>query len=113
MTSRNNEIARCLVKLSEIFKCSFSVTLINDLIIENNSWVIIPTDRYIEFSNTGPITFNQIKWVDIDPITLETIGKMISPKITDSSEQIINEITKSNLLYSFNDNKIRLAFQDY
>jgi hypothetical protein len=111
MTKSNQEIAKYLADFSRTNKCSFSVTLSNGVTSKQNSWVIIPTDKYIEFEYTGPLTFNQIKWVDIDPIVVEKIGNRIPSKTIDNSNQIILELTNKHISYTVIDKNIRLAFQ--
>lgn len=106
----NQDIAAFLADASDRYACTFTVVLINGKTIGKNTWAIVPTEKYIEFSNTGPLAFREIQWVVIHPVTEKKIGLRVPPKITDNTYAILGDLRENHLPYSLTEHNIKVAF---
>jgi hypothetical protein len=71
-----------------------------------NSGVAIPVSGYIEIN--GPWPIHQVDWVEINPVVMEYIGRLVPPRKVNSLIKIESELSQANLLYTVSDNIIRV-----
>ncbi|WP_460500061.1 DUF6678 family protein [Hymenobacter agri] len=71
-----------------------------------NSGIGFPVRTYIEIN--GPWPFRQVDWVEINPIVMEHIGRLVAPKRWNHSEQLIALLEAAHGSYSLVDRMIRI-----
>jgi len=71
-----------------------------------NSGAVIPVPGYIEIN--GPWPIHQVDWVEIDPVVMQYIGRLVPPKQVNSLMQIESELRQADLLYAVSDGIIRV-----
>jgi hypothetical protein len=71
-----------------------------------NSRAGIPVPGYIEIN--GPWPIHQVDWVEINPVVMEYIGRLVPPKQVNSLIQIESELRQADLLYTVSDGIIRV-----
>lgn len=70
-----------LIALVQEIECEARIKLKNHSEPENWSWVIEPVAGYIE-SGGGPWSFRDVEWIEINPVVIEHIGRLVAPKKT-------------------------------
>jgi hypothetical protein len=65
-----------------------------------------PVRTYIEI--IGPWPFMEVDWVEINPVVMEHIGRLVAPKRWNYSEQIIALLEAEQVNYNVVDAMIRI-----
>jgi len=83
---------------------------------ETTKWVEyfnFPEEGYIEIPLTGPIKTTQLKWLEINPIEIKKIGRLIPEKEINHTKEIIDILNEENIIFSFNQSFIKINNEDF
>lgn len=72
-----------------------------------NRFLISPTTSYIE-SDGGPYSIHNLEWIDINPVEIRYIGKLVAPKTIDHTNELVELLSKQGLDFKATENFIRL-----
>jgi hypothetical protein len=72
------------------------------------SGIGFPVRTYIEI--IGPWPFKEVEWVEIDPIVMEYIGRLVAPKRWNHLKQVIALLEAEHIDYDLVDGMIRIPF---
>ena len=81
---------------------------LNDLPESWGNGIGLPVRTYIEI--IGPWPFREVDWLEINPIVMEHIGRLVAPKRWNHLEQIITLLEAEHVNYSLVDGMIRIPF---
>ena len=73
------------------------------------SWVIEPVPNYIE-SGSGPWRFREVEYVEINPIKLERIGRLVAPKKSNKTASLEAALHEAGIPYVLLNNIFRVYF---
>ena len=95
--------------LSNKLHCQARLKLqLNDLPESWGNGIGLPVRTYIEI--IGPWPFREVDWLEINPIVMEHIGRLVAPKRWNHLEQIITLLEAEHVNYSLVDGMIRIPF---
>ncbi|WP_074406732.1 DUF6678 family protein [Aquimarina megaterium] len=92
---------KCPIRFNWFYDPSFEIS-------EWGSYLNFPVDGYFEPEHIGPIKINQWKWLEIDPIEVIIIGRLVPAKNIDHSLEIINYLNENDIAFSENEKYIRI-----
>ncbi len=78
------------------------------IVTDWSNWVITPTETYIEAEKQGPYQASQIEWIDINPIEIKVIGRIMPEKEINHSDQIIQLLEDHSIVYKIAGDVIRV-----
>ncbi|RZJ56531.1 MAG: hypothetical protein EOO55_04995 [Hymenobacter sp.] len=73
-------------------------------------WFIIPVPGYVEASSFGPMPRREIQWLEIDPIEIKHIGRLVPPKSIDHTTDILQILDRASIVSEIIEGRIRIAF---
>ncbi|WP_299125915.1 DUF6678 family protein [uncultured Tenacibaculum sp.] len=91
----------CTIRLNWFYDPDYEVS-------DWNSYLNFPIEGYFEPQHIGPIKVNQWKWLEINPIEIKIIGKLIQNKEVDHSIEIIRMLKENNISFSQNRKYLRV-----
>ena len=71
----------------------------------------LPTTKYIELH--GPWPFREVEWLEINPIVVEHIGRLVKPRRYDYLNDIIALLQLEKIPYSVVEGMVRVPFKDF
>ena len=74
------------------------------------NWMFIPAEGYVEFERFGPIRISDLEWLDIDPIEVKRIGRLVPDRRIDHSDVLLQLLSQVNQPFEKYGGKIRLKF---
>jgi len=75
-----------------------------------NNCAIIPTSGYIEIN--GPWPIRQVDWVEINPVIMEHVGRLVPAKRINSLTEIEEGLRKASIPYTTLDGIIHIPLPD-
>ena len=95
--------------LSNKLYCQAKLKLqLNDLPESWGNGIGLLVRTYIEI--IGPWLFREVNWLEIKPIVMEHIGRLVAPQRWNHLEQIITMLKGEHVNYSLVDGMIRIPF---
>ncbi|MBF9142375.1 DUF6678 family protein [Hymenobacter properus] len=73
------------------------------------SGIGLPVRAYIEI--IGPWSFREVEWLEINPIAMEHIGRLVAPKQWNHLNALVSLLQVENVYYSIVDGMIRIPFE--
>ena len=73
-----------------------------------SNWIMIPIEGYVELEFYGPYRTKEIEWIEIDPIEIKRIGKLIPERIIDHRNEVTLLLTNLDIDFTVQDRIIRL-----
>jgi hypothetical protein len=73
-------------------------------------WFIIPVLGYVEASSFGPMPRREIQWLEIDPIEIKHIGRLVPAKSIDHTTDILQILDRVSIVSEIIEGRIRIAF---
>jgi hypothetical protein len=70
----------------------------------------LPVRGYIEL--IGPWSFREVEWLEINPIVIEHIGRLVKPRQHNYLEGIIAHLNSESINHFINDGMIRISFSE-
>lgn len=70
--------------------------------------IVLPVKGYIELN--GPWPFREVEWLEINPLVVEHIGRLVAPKQWNHLEQIVSLLQSEGVSYSIVDDMVRIPF---
>jgi hypothetical protein len=70
----------------------------------------LPVPRYIELH--GPWPFREVEWLEINPIIMEHIGRLVKSKKHNYLENIISFLQSQGIAYAVIDEAVRIPFSE-
>ena len=74
-----------------------------------NMGVVLPVRGYIEV--IGPWPFREVEWLEINPIVMEHIGRLIKPKQHNYLNDIVTLLQLEGVPYSVIEGMLRVPFE--
>ena len=71
----------------------------------------LPTNNYVELN--GPWAFRDVDWLEINPIVMEHIGRLIKPKRHDHINEIISLLKLEKISCSIIEGMVRVSFKAF
>jgi hypothetical protein len=71
----------------------------------------LPVRGYIELH--GPHPFRDVEWIEINPIVVEHIGRLVKPRYYTYLEDIISFLQSEGLAYSIVAGAVRIPFLEF
>ncbi|MBD2724551.1 DUF6678 family protein [Hymenobacter armeniacus] len=104
--TRIEKIAALLNQL----KCQPRLKLKHDNTPEawSNMGIGLPVRGYIELN--GPWPFREVEWLEINPIVMERVGRLVAPKQWSHLEQIASFLQLEGVEYKIIDGMVRIPF---
>ncbi len=100
---------RKLIGLAKGKSWKYRIKLNNQELTEEwNNWIIIPAEGYIEMEAYGPIQIVEIDWIDITPIEIKKMGKLIPDKTTDYFYEVTSLLSDLKIDFTVQEKIIRL-----
>ena len=65
---------------------------------------------YIELH--GPLPFRKVEWLEINPIIVEYIGRLVKPKQHNYTENINSFLQSQDIAYTVLDEVVRISFSE-
>ena len=62
-------------------------------------WITVPSPGYLEIPRVGPFKMSDLEWIEVDPIEVKKIGRLVKPKLLDHTASVRN-IMESNGIQS-------------
>jgi hypothetical protein len=62
------------------------------------TFFIVPVDGYIE-GLCGPIPVREVDWVDIDPIEIQEVGRLVPQRRVDHTAELVSDLTQHGIRY--------------
>lgn len=99
-----------IAALSNQLKCQPRLKLKHDDTPEawGNMGIWLPVKGYIELN--GPWPFREVEWLEINPIVMERIGRLVAPKQWNHLEQIVSLLQVECVEYRIVDDMARIPF---
>ncbi|WP_324678810.1 DUF6678 family protein [Hymenobacter sp. GOD-10R] len=103
-----------LKKVSDLIvktNCSVRLKVIDNS--EPERWggmVGFPSMNYLEIN--GPVHVGEIEWLDIDPIEVKHIGRLVKPKIIDHQDSLSSSLEEVGLEYVIVDGVFRIFIKN-
>jgi len=73
--------------------------------------IVLPVKEYIELS--GPWSFRKVEWLEVNPIVMEYIGRLVKPKRHDYLNNITALLQSEKIPYSIIAGMVRVPFEDF
>ena len=70
--------------------------------------IYLPVSGSIELH--GPRSFGEVEWLEINPVVIEHIGRLVAPRQWSHLEQIVSLLQSEGINYSIIDSMIRIPF---
>jgi hypothetical protein len=70
---------------------------------------ILPVRGYIEVSDYGPLPKREIEWVELDPVEIWHIGRLVPPKHIDHTPAIYQQLQSHGVAMQIVEGLIRIA----
>lgn len=77
-----------------------------DLATEWRGGFGLPVEGYIEVA--GPERIEDVEWIELDPIVVTHIGRLVPPKVTIAIDDIIQELDSMGIAYQVVKGMIRI-----
>ncbi len=77
-------------------------------ISEWGSSLNFPVEGYIEPEHIGPIKMNQWLWLEIDPIEIVVVGKLVPDKKIDHQTEVVRFLEENQIAFMKNNEFIRI-----
>ena len=88
---------RCKIRLKVYFE---------DCVTDWRGGFGLPVDGYIEVS--GPEKISDIDWIELDPIVVTRIVRLVPPKIVDVTNEIVKMLDEGGIHYVLLEGLIRI-----
>ena len=75
-------------------------------------WYILPVPGYIEASSYGPVPKREIEWIELDPVEIWHIGRLVPPKHIDHTPTIYQQLKSHGVNMQIIEGLIRIPLQD-
>ncbi|MBH8569845.1 hypothetical protein KB206_13210 [Microvirga sp. STS02] len=99
-----------IAALSNQLHCQPRLKLKRDAIPEAwGSGIGLPVRTYIEI--IGPWPFREVEWLEINPIVMEHIGRLVAPKQWNHLNTLVSLLQVENVEYSIVDGMIRIPIE--
>lgn len=88
--------------------CNPRIKLKNDITPETwgNTGICVPVNGYIEVQ--GPWPLREVEWLEINPIVIEHIGRLVAPKRWNHSDAIVSFLQTEDVSFNIVDGMIRI-----
>ena len=70
----------------------------------------LPVRGYIELH--GPWPFREVEWLEINPIVIEHIGRLVKPRQHNYLENIMAHLKSEGISHSIDEGMIRIPFSE-
>ena len=100
-----------LIQLLKPLKCHVRVLLKDD--DDPSPWdspLFEPVPTHIELPKYGPIQKTNVRWLEIDPVEEEYVGRRVPNRQTDHTKDIQTILQHLNLQYTLRDRFFRILF---
>ncbi|GAA4026627.1 hypothetical protein GCM10022409_08240 [Hymenobacter glaciei] len=103
------EKVAALAALINSLGCSPRIKLRHDATPEawGNTGICIPVSGYIEVQ--GPWPFREVEWLEINPIVMKHIGRLVASKRWNHSDAIVSFLQTEGVGYSIVEGMIRIS----
>ncbi len=102
------ELINILQKLD--LKCRVR-TSFDDAVSEWSTFVTTPTQGYIETSDSGPVSINDLKSIEVDPVRQIIVGRRVPPKKQNLRAEFLELLRKHCISYEEVGEYLRINFQ--
>ncbi|TGE20995.1 DUF6678 family protein [Hymenobacter metallicola] len=72
-------------------------------------WFTLPVPGYIEASTYGPVPKREIEWIELDPVEIWHIGRLVAPKHIDHTPAIYQQLQSEGVTMQMVEGLIRIA----
>jgi hypothetical protein len=91
-------------------RCKIRLKVYNeDYITDWESKFGLPVEGYIEVS--GPERIGDVEWLEFDPFIVTRIGRLVSPKVEDVTNEVIRVLQQESIDYHMVEGIIRIDGQ--
>jgi hypothetical protein len=73
-----------------------------------SKWITFPSSGYGEIMRLGPFRIDDVGYLEIDPVEVKNIGKRVSEKRIDHSDELKEALRVLNIEYEQVNNLIRI-----
>ncbi len=70
----------------------------------------LPATGYIELH--GPLPFQEVEWLEINPVVIEHVGRLVKPKQHNYLEEVGAFLLSKNVAYLVKEGVVRLPFSE-
>jgi hypothetical protein len=70
---------------------------------------VLPVRGYIEISAYGPVPKRDIEWVELDPVEIWHIGRLVPPKHIDHTAAIYEQLRRHGVAMQLIDGLVRIT----
>lgn len=75
---------------------------------EWSTWIAFPSASYVEISNLGPVLKNDVKWIGINLMEIQRVGRLIPPRNIDHSAEIRATLKREGVVFEVVGEEARL-----
>jgi len=97
-------------------KCKIRFHWYYDPDFETSKWdnnFNLPLEDYIEPMSIGPIKISQLKWLEINPIEIRKIGRLMPEKEINHTKEIIDNLNDNKVDFYFDGSLIKIENKDF
>ena len=69
-----------------------------------SNWLTFPSDGYGEITVVGPFLLRDVSRVEVNPVELRKVGRLIPEKEIDHSDELRDALTKFRIHFNENEN---------
>lgn len=104
------KVEEVIDKLTADFPIATRAKLVNqDTPTAWAQWFLLPVPGYIEASSYGPVPKREIEWIELDPVEVWHIGRLVPPKHIDHTPAIFQQLQHHGVAMQIVDGLIRIA----
>lgn len=101
-----------LYRLAEVCKehnCTCAIKATFDPDYSEFGILFSPTKNYVETASFGPVSFQELEVILINPVEKIYIGKLVKDKVVDHTDEIVNTLSSLGILIKREGNNLIVA----
>lgn len=61
--------------------------------------LFIPVQNYLETGKLGPVPMREVEWVEVDPIEIHHIGRLVADRQVDHLEDLVHTLSQRGIAF--------------
>jgi hypothetical protein len=82
----------------------------DETVSEWSKWLTFPSDGYAEIQVTGPFLIRKVSYIEINPIEIRRVGRLVPDREIDHSKKLEEYLTNAEIEFDVIDTIYRINF---
>lgn len=112
-TSSLNDFWSKIVAILKDYPCKCRLRISRtDITTEWGSPIFEPSPSYVELMQFGPVAKRDIEWLEVDPVVMQHVGRLVPPKRKDFMNDLLQRFEDEGIKVILSDKYLRIIFNE-